>query len=58
MIKRIGDRFLLLSKDGKKRLGEFPTKLQAEEREKEIIRIKRAKALEKFKSDRSKANIV
>ena len=58
MIKRIGDRFVLLSKDGKKRLGEFPTKLQAEEREKEIIRVKRAKALEKFKSDREKGNLI
>jgi len=58
MIKRIGDQFVLLSKDAKKVIGKFPTKLQAEEREKDIIKIKRTKALEKFKSDRVKRNIV
>jgi len=58
MIRKIGDGYILISKDGKKQLGEFSTKLQAEEREKELTRIKRAKALEKFKSDRNKRNIV
>ena len=58
MIKKWNDRFVLLSKDGKKKLGEFTTRGQAEEREKEIVRIKRAKALDKFKGERQKANIV
>lgn len=58
MIKKIGDRWMLLTKDGKKKLGVFTTKFQAEEREKEIVKAKRAKAMEKFKSDRDKSNIV
>ena len=58
MIKKWNDRFVLLSKDGKKKLGEFTTRGQAEEREKEIVRIKRAKALDKFKSERDKRSII
>lgn len=58
MIKKIGDIFYLLTEDGKKKIGEFTTKFQAEEREKEILKKKRKKALEGYKSDRDKGNIV
>ena len=43
MIRKEGNKFILFSKDGKKQLGEFDTKEQAEEREAEINRIKHAR---------------
>lgn len=36
MIRKIGDKYVLFSKDGKKRLGEFPSKDKAKMREKQI----------------------
>jgi hypothetical protein len=39
MIKKEGDRFVLYSKDGKKKLGDFATEEEAKEREKEILRL-------------------
>lgn len=57
MIKKINNKFILFSIDGNKKLGEFTTKAEAEEREKEIERIKRAKALDKYKGERQKASI-
>lgn len=57
MIKKFGDKFFLLSKDGKKKLGEFTTKAEAEEREKEIVSAKRAKAIDKFKGERQKDSL-
>ena len=56
MIRKVEDKYILLSKKGKK-LGEFSTRSDAEEREKEIIRVKRARALDKLKSDRSKSTL-
>lgn len=58
MIKQIGDRFFLLSENGREKLGEFTTRAEAEEKEAEIIKNKRKKALESYKSDRDKENII
>ena len=54
MIVKEKDKYILYSLDGKKRLGEFPTQQQAEEREKEIQRIKRAKALKDYQAPEDK----
>lgn len=43
MIKKEKEKFILYSKDGKKKLGSFDTKKEAEDREAEINRIKHAK---------------
>jgi len=51
MIRKVEDKFVLLSRDGKKVLGEFASKFQAEEREKQILKIKRAKALKEVGFD-------
>lgn len=37
MIRKIGNKFVLFSKDGKKRLGTFNTRADAEKREREIM---------------------
>jgi hypothetical protein len=44
MIRKQGKQYILMSKDGSRRLGSFPSKKKAEEREDEIRRIKYAKA--------------
>ena len=44
MIKKEGEKYVLYSKDGKKKLGEFGSKKAAQDREKEINAIKHAKA--------------
>lgn len=44
MIKKEGGKWVLFSKDGSKRLGEFDSKAAAQEREREIQAIKHAKA--------------
>jgi len=36
MIKKVGNKYVLYSKDGKKKLGTFNTKSAAEKREREI----------------------
>lgn len=36
MIRKRGDKYILFSKDGKKKLGEFRTRAAAEKREREI----------------------
>lgn len=41
MIRKQGNKFVLLSKDGKKKLGTFDTKAAAEKREKQIQRFKK-----------------
>jgi hypothetical protein len=43
MIRKEGQKYILYSKDGSKRLGTFPSKKKAVEREDEIRRIKYAK---------------
>jgi hypothetical protein len=43
MIRKEGQKYILYSKDGSKRLGTFPSKKKAEERELQITRIKYAK---------------
>ncbi len=42
MIRRIGNRFHIMSEDGKKHLGDYPTKEQAEKRLKQIEYFKHA----------------
>lgn len=44
MITHEGGKYVLYSKDGSRKLGEFETKEAAEEREAEILRIEHAKA--------------
>lgn len=44
MIKKEGNKYILYSKDGSKKLGSFDSQKEAEEREAEINRIKHAKA--------------
>ncbi len=36
MIKKVGKKFVLMSKDGKKRLGEFSSRKAAQKRERQI----------------------
>ena len=43
MIRKQGKQYVLMSKDGSRKLGTFPSRKQAEEREKQITRIKYAK---------------
>jgi hypothetical protein len=44
MIKREGpEKFVLFSKDGSRRLGEFRSRKQAEDRERQIMQIKSLK---------------
>jgi hypothetical protein len=43
MIRKVGDKYVLFNKDGKKRLGEFPTKDKALLREKQIQYFKHVK---------------
>ena len=44
MIRKQGRQYILYSRDGSRRLGAFPSKKKALEREDEIRRIKYAKA--------------
>lgn len=43
MIRKEGDKYVLYTKDGKKKLGTFSTRKAAEEREKEVIYFKNKK---------------
>ena len=43
MIRKKGNKYILLSKDGSKKLGEFNTRKQAEQREKQILFFKNKK---------------
>lgn len=43
MIRKVGDKYVVLSHDGKKKLGEYPTKPQAEERLKQVEMFKHIK---------------
>jgi hypothetical protein len=43
MIRKEGQKYILYSKDGSRKLGTFPSKKKAEERELQITRIKYAK---------------
>lgn len=43
MIRKVGTRYVLFTKNGKKRLGTFKTREAAERREREIQRIKGGK---------------
>jgi hypothetical protein len=43
MIRKEGTQYILYSKDGSRKLGTFPSRKQAEERDKQITRIKYAK---------------
>jgi hypothetical protein len=43
MIRKEGNKYVLLTKDGSRKLGTFPSRKQAQEREREITRIKYAK---------------
>jgi hypothetical protein len=43
MIRKQGNQYVLMSKDGSRKLGTFPSRKKAEEREKQITRIKYAK---------------
>lgn len=45
MIKKEGSKYVLMSKDGNKKLGSFDTREEAEDREKEINRIKRSASM-------------
>ena len=40
MIKKVGNKWILYSKDGKKKLGEFKTKADALKRERQILYFK------------------
>ena len=55
MIKKVGSKWILYSRDGTKKLGEFDTKEDAEEREKEINRIKHMKN-KQFKAYQTSSN--
>lgn len=44
MIKHIGNKWILYSKDGSKKLGEYDTEEEAKKREQQIIRIKNMKS--------------
>lgn len=43
MIRKVKDKYVLYSKDGKKKLGEFKTKEAAQKREKQILFFKNRK---------------
>lgn len=43
MLRKRGSRWVLMSKDGKKRLGSFSSKAEAEKRERQIQYFKHAK---------------
>ncbi len=47
MIVKKGDKYILMSHDGTKKLGEFDTKKEAEEREREINYFKHVKVADR-----------
>jgi hypothetical protein len=53
MIKQVGEKWILYSKDGSKKLGEFDSKKEAEDREKEIIRIKNMKQFKQYETSKN-----
>lgn len=47
MIRKEGTKYVLYSKDGSRKLGTFPSRKKAEERDSQINRIKHAKGYKK-----------